>query len=107
MLAQRDEIAFVQLVCFTCQIQTLALVTGVQALGEEPIGGGEAGAASSAEASENEPFRAGPAITEDDVLEMHAFLAKYDGGIEGLLSRPDEDAGDDRGSSSSGEGSAG
>ena len=73
VLAQREDIAFVQLVCFACQIQTLALVTGV------PASGDEAGfpAASSD----------GPRITEADVLEMRSFLAGYKGDMRTLLGR--------------------
>ncbi len=92
VLAQRDEIAFVQLICFECQVQTLALVTGVRPLAEgaddEP--GGADGAAvgfTISGGSSARPIGSRPAITDDDVLEMHAFLADYQGDMQGLLDR--------------------
>ena len=41
VLAQREEIAFVQLVCFACQTQTLALVTGAPAADDDANGLGD------------------------------------------------------------------
>ena len=93
VLAQREEIAFVQLVCFACQTQTLALVTGAAAAddddanglgdgfqGELPAGDGD----DDPEASR----RSGRPISEVDVLEMHAYLAQYQGDVRGLLEGP-------------------
>jgi hypothetical protein len=74
VLAQREEIAFVQLVCSACQIQTLALVTGIAALERD-----EAAA---------DPAPAGTApVSEADVLEMRSFLADYQGDLRTLLER--------------------
>ena len=89
VLAQRETIAFVQLVCFACQTQTLALVTGAPAAendesgledafsGDLPAGDGDADPAT--------PRRPGPPIGEADVLEMRAYLAEYQGDVRGLF----------------------
>jgi hypothetical protein len=83
VLAQREGIAFVQLVCLTCQAQTLALVTGAP-LEAGPIRAGEAGS-----------------MNEADVLEMRSFLADYEGDVTGMFEAgrraygdADESAGD-------------
>jgi hypothetical protein len=70
VLAQRDEIAFVQLMCATCRTQTLALVTGIGAMSDE--------AQDTAEPA---------VISEDDVVEMRSFLAGYQGDLRTLLER--------------------
>ncbi len=82
MLAQREEIAFVQLVCSACQVQTLALVTGVPPWSEEDEAGGQAETATRpAGAAGREP----DAITASDVVDMHDFLATYEGDLHDLL----------------------
>ena len=69
MLAQREGIAFVQLMCFACQTQTLALVTGAP---EGEVKGRR---------GRVEPA----AISETDVAQMRDFLAGYEGDIGGLF----------------------
>jgi hypothetical protein len=83
VLAQREGIAFVQLVCFTCQTQTLALVTGAPDPAVDDADGSEPAR------PDLEP------ISEADVLEMQSFLAGYKGDIRGLFQAGRED-GDDR-----------
>jgi hypothetical protein len=93
VLAQREGIAFVQLVCFSCQVQTLALVTGVDAVaGEDPHepawadGPAEGQPAPDAARDGRKPgLRQAPVISEDDVLEMRSFLAGYEGDARGLF----------------------
>jgi hypothetical protein len=108
VLAQREEIAFVQLVCFACQIQTLALVTGVPAAARDTDGaddealdgeaqedllmpGGaedeedERGREGGGDGTGERPRWAAPRISEADVLEMRAFLDDYEGDLRGLL----------------------
>lgn len=89
MLAQREEIAFVQLICFGCQVQTLALITGVDALQAGPDGdAAEAGTEVAPSAGKNGKGKrrpTAPTITEDDVLEMRTFLTGYEGDIRNLL----------------------
>ena len=111
MLAQREEIAFVQLVCFACQTETLTLVTGAPATEDDASGLGEgvlgdllAGGTDDAGADAGDdggradrPQR--PPVNEVDVLEMRAYLAEYQGDVHGLFDgRPDApDAGDETG----------
>jgi hypothetical protein len=71
VLAQREGVAFVQLVCFACQIQTLALVTGAPGADDDGL---EAQARPEA-----------PPVSELDVLEMHSFLEGYEGDVRGLF----------------------
>jgi hypothetical protein len=95
VLAQREEIAFVQLVCFACQTQTLALVTGAPAIEGDPDGrNGDVrgdlpedvgGARRYASRGTGRP------VSEADVLEMRSYLADYQGDLRGLVNRsPDE-----------------
>jgi hypothetical protein len=92
VLAQREEIAFVQLVCFACQTQTLALVTGAPAAEDETRGSKE-GILGDAADYEGETAAARPAlpISEADVLDMRAYLARYRGDVSGLfVNSPDQ-----------------
>ena len=90
VLAQRDEIAFVQLICFNCQIQTLALVTGLDAAAAE--GDTEPDGSSGEGGTAGRSLRRGAVgpISEDDVLEMHSFLDGYEGDLRTLLDPPRE-----------------
>jgi len=92
VLAQREEIAFVQLVCFACQTQTMALVTGAPAtdddaseLGEGVLGDHPAGDHDGVDGAFR---RRGAPISEAEVLEMRAYLAEYEGDVRGLLDFP-------------------
>jgi hypothetical protein len=94
MLAQREGIAFVQLVCFACQSKTLALVTGAPTAEEDSSMPGEGVPGDLLAADRDDPEasqRGGRPIGEADVLEMHAFLAEYEGDIHGLLGTPPND----------------
>jgi hypothetical protein len=105
VLAQRDEIAFVQLVCFACQIQTLALVTGLESIAQQGDDEDPEAAAEGREATAR-PAGKRPAgatsrpepkpISEDDVLEMRSFLAGYEGDMRGLLDRSNDPPGEQR-----------
>lgn len=93
VLAQREGIAFVQLVCPTCQTQTFALVTGGPSTADEDSGADFA--ASAGEDLQAEGRRSGrrgrprppesAPISEVDVLEMRDFLAGYRGDASGLF----------------------
>jgi hypothetical protein len=78
VLAQREEIAFVQLVCFACQTQTLALVTGASGAAPDdqdyPV-----------ESLEDAAQPEAPPISEVEVLQMRSFLASYEGDMLGLF----------------------
>jgi hypothetical protein len=93
VLAQREGIAFVQLVCPTCQTQTLALVTGGPSTADENAGGDLAASAGEDLAAEGRrrgrrgrprPPESAP-ISQVDVLEMRDFLAGYRGDVSGLF----------------------
>jgi hypothetical protein len=94
VLAQREEIAFVQLVCFACRTQTLALVTGAPATADDADGLGEgvlgdllAGVRDDDADSPRADF---PPISEADVLQMRAYLEEYQGDVRGLFEVPDD-----------------
>ena len=98
VLAQREEIAFVQLVCDACQTQTLALVTGAL-VPDEGAPGAEDGAQESENVLASDPglddwaeraHLPGPPISEADVLAMEAYLADYEGDVRGLFDGPSE-----------------
>jgi hypothetical protein len=102
VLAQREEIAFVQLVCDACQTQTLALVTGAPATEDDAAWLGE-GALGHLLAGDRDDHpeasgRAREPISEADVLEMRAYLAEYQGDVRGLLDGPADKSEPGRGS---------
>jgi hypothetical protein len=98
VLAQREEIAFVQLVCFACQTQTLALITGAPAAEEDDgLGQGILGDLLAADrpdepaderAEADDPSRFGAPVSDADVERMRAYLADYEGDLIGLFERP-------------------
>lgn len=98
VLAQREEIAFVELVCFACQTQTMALVTGGTAAAGRSRAQGESVLGEYPPDGEDDLLPdpdAGHPLSETDVLEMRSFLAGYEGDLHGLLgSAPDESEGD-------------
>jgi hypothetical protein len=75
VLAQREDLAFVELGCAACGSVSLAIRLGPLAAAGTPDGA-VAGA--------------GPSIGADDVLEMHLFLAGYRGDLRGLVGRAGE-----------------
>jgi hypothetical protein len=81
MLAERDQLYFVDLACLMCGSQATAIVTIALEDGLMPR----------ADAPELEPattVAAGP-VAADDVLDMHQLLASYEGDVAGLLRRLD------------------
>lgn len=85
ILAQREDLFFVDLACETCGSQAVAVVT---------IQTDDAGAR--ADAGEIQPVQllerddassepAGPPVSPDEVLEMHEFLSQFDGDFEALF----------------------
>jgi predicted RNA-binding Zn-ribbon protein involved in translation (DUF1610 family) len=92
LLAERDGLFFVDLDCTLCGSHTVAIVTvelddgepqiaDLSDLGQPPV-------------HLDEPLPAGAApVTPDDVLEMHQFLARFEGDVERLFraaSRPSD-----------------
>jgi hypothetical protein len=70
LLARRDDLAFLQIDCPSCSSATLGFVLGGR--GDEPS-----------------PPDDRPAISADDVLDMHQLLATWRGDLTGLLARHD------------------
>jgi hypothetical protein len=66
LLARRDDLAFLQIDCGSCSSATLGFVLGGRA--DEPS-----------------PPDAAPAISADDVLDMHQLLSTWRGDLSGLL----------------------
>jgi transcription elongation factor Elf1 len=77
MLAERDGLYFVDLDCGSCGSRTVAILT-VEANDSEPT---------IADASELQRARepAVSAVNADDVLDMHQFLAAFQGDVEHLF----------------------
>ncbi len=75
LLAERDGLFFVDLVCVGCRSTTVAIVTVEVDDRERSI------------ADANELRRAVPAaaVSADDVIDMHQFLAGFQGDIKHLL----------------------
>jgi hypothetical protein len=74
VLAQRDDLAFVELGCSGCGSVSLAIRLGPTGAWDMPDGA--------------EPPASEPSIGADDVLDMHLFLAGYRGDLRGLVGRP-------------------
>jgi hypothetical protein len=72
VLAQREDLAFVELGCLDCGSVSLAILLGA--------GGGSSTGESLTDGSAS--------IGADDVLDMHLFLAGYRGDLRGLVGRP-------------------
>ncbi len=90
VLAEREDLAFVELPCPGCGARTLGLVTsrsgGGRRLDLAPTC--ELGPADVARRAE------APPVDADDVLDMHRFLAAYRGDLHALLDRPGGDGAD-------------
>ncbi|MDQ2965634.1 MAG: hypothetical protein M3R57_07275 [Chloroflexota bacterium] len=76
VLAQREDLAFVELGCAACGSVSLAIRLGSAGAEGAPDGTGV-----------SDPP---PSIGADEVLDMHLFLAGYRGDLRGLLRRPTE-----------------
>jgi hypothetical protein len=89
LIAQREELFFVDLSCEHCGSQAVAIVT-IQVDGETArLEGGEL-----VRAEEADPDAApdGPPISADDVLDAHDLLDDFDGDVHQLIARFDGEA---------------
>jgi hypothetical protein len=90
LLAERDGLFFVDLDCSRCGSHTVAIVTveiddsELTIADASDIGFPDEGLV--AHIGEGIPAGASP-VTADDVLEMHEYLAGFEGGIDKLLNR--------------------
>jgi hypothetical protein len=88
VVAQRDELFFVDLSCRRCGAESLAIVT-VESDGDGPGSRLDVGDLVEAAAIINEaPEDDGPAVSVDDLLEMHDFLGRFDGDFRDLFGGP-------------------
>lgn len=95
VLAERDDLAFVELPCASCGSTALAMVTGAPS-GEpflEVSGTGELSAGDRAR------FAAAPPIDEEDVRAMRRLLRSHRGDLRSLLDPDAPGGGPDRGGS--------
>lgn len=99
VLAQREELAFVEVRCTGCETTTLGLVTGSAgartAPGETPVVFDVAGYGEFT-ADDSGRLERAKLIDADDVLDMHTFLDGYRGGIDGLIGSLDLSTGNRR-----------
>jgi hypothetical protein len=71
LLAWREDLAFLEIDCAACQSTSLGFVIA-HASPDEP-----------------DPNREAAPISSDDVLDMHEFLARWDGDLAAALQRAD------------------
>lgn len=92
LLAERDGLHFVDLDCTLCGSHNVAIVTVELDDGEPSIT--ELSDLDQPPVHLDEPLPTGAApVTADDLLEMHQFLARFEGDVEGLFraaSRPSD-----------------
>ena len=85
LIAQREELYFVDLSCPHCGSQAVAIVT-IQVEGERTtLEGGELVRAEAP--AEVGAAVVGPAISSDDVLDAHALLDGFEGDVHQLMAR--------------------
>ncbi|CAN5588568.1 hypothetical protein BH23CHL8_BH23CHL8_09390 [soil metagenome] len=86
LIAQREELFFVDLACAHCGSQAVAIVS-IQLedppAAEPDDGGSHAGTDAMAAPQEQE------AVSSDDVLDVHRLLADHEGDLRSLLARLD------------------
>jgi hypothetical protein len=89
LIAQREELFFVDLSCDHCGSQAVAIVT-IQVDGEVArLEGGELVKASEVDA---DAAPDGPPISADDVLAAHELLEGFEGDVHQLIARFDGEA---------------
>ena len=89
LIAQREELFFVDLSCDHCGSQAVAIVT-IQVDGETAtLDGGEL-----VRVEETDPDAAahGPPVSADDVLDVHDLLDGFEGDVHQLIARFDGEA---------------
>ncbi len=86
LIAQREELYFVDLSCDHCGSQAVAIVT-IQIDGETARL--ETGELVRAEDASTPDVVDGPSVSVDDVLDAHAILADFEGDVHQLIARFD------------------
>ena len=77
LLAERDDLVFAELACPICGSNSLAIV--VRAAPTPDAGA----------STPRDRRRVRPPVSTDDVIDMHEFLARYDGDLRGIVDRND------------------
>jgi len=86
LIAQREELFFVDLSCDHCGSQAVAIVT-IQVDGETAtLEGGEL---VRVEEDDLDAIAEGPPVSADDVLDIHDFLEGFQGDVHQLMARFD------------------
>ena len=89
LIAQREELFFVDLSCEHCGSQAVAIVT-IQVDGDTTtLEGGEL---VRVEEADLDAARDGPPVSADDVLDVHDLLDDFDGDVHQLIARFDGEA---------------
>jgi transcription elongation factor Elf1 len=84
VLAEREGLFFVDLDCAECGSRTVAIITVDQE--NAGLSVGELQPVTEVDDRNGETLPSGAApVTADDVLDMHEFLARYEGDVKGLL----------------------
>jgi len=86
LIAQREELFFVDLACPHCGSQAVAIVS-IQLEDDVAQMEGHRLVVGPADGADEQP--PAPAISVDDVLDVHALLADFDGDIERLMAHLD------------------
>ena len=89
LIAQRDELFFVDLSCAHCGSQAVAIVT-IQIEGDTTTL--EAGDLVPADDGARARSTIAAPVSADDVIDAHHFLERFDGGIDELLAHLDGEA---------------
>jgi len=83
LLAERDGLFFVDLACTACASRAVAIVTVETGDDDEP----HADPGDLVQLVAGEPSAVASPVSADEVLEMHWFLERFEGGTVALLSR--------------------
>ena len=84
LIAQREELYFVDLSCPRCGSQAVAIVT-IQV--EPEAGVADAGKPVFSEAGAGDDTSISAVVSVDDVIDVHALLAEFDGDVDQLMAR--------------------
>lgn len=88
ILAEREDLAFVEIPCRSCGAVTLGMVSIPEGAGVPGIPDGETLELAQVHPADQAPLPAAAPFDGDDVLDMHDFLADWDGGLHDLLGGP-------------------
>ena len=88
ILAEREDLAFVEMPCRSCGAVTLGMVTIPEGVGMPGLDDIEAHVVAEVDPADRAPVPAAAPLDGDDILDMHGFLADWQGGLRDLFDRP-------------------